>query len=209
MLKCSSESGAWASLGWIFCCLLKLLQSIIPNAARALKPNKSSWKKKLLSKTHILQTLLGEFDAAVCLQERTTLVILWLTLVKIFCSLYRRNWSSLKKELLGSFVTKEAGILDVTSIQISSKSAGKCCDLKRKPVTSWRVWIREQTSPQFRMPCWFLPEENLCLMDHQENPLWQLNADGSCTYLEQLTSHVAAKNSARSGTTRASLNLDI
>lgn len=67
------------------------------------------------------------------------LVIWWLMSVKIFCSLQRRNWSSLKKELLCSVVTKEAGILDVTSIQISSKLAGKCCDLKRKPVASWRA----------------------------------------------------------------------
>lgn len=131
------------------------------------------------------------------------LVIWWLMFAKIFCSLQRMNWS-LKKELLGSFITKETGILDVTSIQISSKFSGKCCDLKRKPATSWRANL-----PQFRMACWFLLGENLGLMDHQENPLWQLNADGSCTNLEQLTSRVAVKNSARSGTTRASLNLDI
>lgn len=36
-----------------------------------MEPNKSSWKKKLWSKTHVLQTLLADFDAAACLQERT------------------------------------------------------------------------------------------------------------------------------------------
>lgn len=50
--------------------------------------------------------------------------------------------------------------------------------------------VQRTDLPLLQMARWFLLEKKLGLMNHQENPLWQMNADGSCTDLEQLTFHV-------------------